>query len=71
MESWRQFQAGEAFGKGSAFGKEWFRTYDRDDLERVHVTEHYLPVQSMETLVVLLSVPEDELASDSDDDDDL
>lgn len=68
-ERWSQFQAGDASGKGSAFGKEWFRTYDRDDLERVHVTEHYLPVQSMETLVVLLSVPEDELASDSDDDD--
>ncbi len=42
----------------------WLRTYDKDHLEGLPVTEHYLPVPVMDTLVVLLTVPEDELVPD-------
>lgn len=62
------FATGEARKvRCSAFGRQWFRTFDRDELEHVHVTEHYLPVPTMSTLLVLLTIPEDEL-TDRDDD---
>lgn len=48
--------------------KHWFRTYDRTEHERLPVTEFFLPVPSMRTLVVMLAVPEDELFPDADDD---
>lgn len=61
-EQWADFQAGCAErAAGSAFTGQWFRTYERDELDGLHVDEHYLPVFSMGTLLVLLSVPEDEI----------
>lgn len=69
IERWSRFEKGTAKkDRASAFGRQWFRTFDRDDLDGVHVTEHYLPVPAMETLVVLLSVPEDEILRDDEDD---
>ena len=41
---------------------------DKDHLDDRSVTEEYLPVPSMGTLVVVLSIPEDELYDDKDDD---
>ncbi len=38
----------------------WFDVY-RDDLEQVLLTEHHLPVPVMETLVILLTMSEDDL----------
>lgn len=65
---WSAFAAGTARkAKGSAVGSQWFHTFDRDELEHVHVTEHYLPVPTMSTLLVLLAVPEDELCDRDDD----
>ena len=62
VEQWADFQAGCAQkATGSAFVGQWFRTYERDELDRLHGDEHYLPVFSMGTLLVLLSVPEDEI----------
>ena len=52
---------------GTGFAKEWFRTYDKGHLDHLSVTEEYLPVPSMQTLVILLSIPEDELYDDDDD----
>lgn len=61
-QRWERFQSGTATkDHASAFSRHWFRSFDRDDLAAVPVTEHYLPVPTMETLIVLLSVPEDEI----------
>ncbi len=63
VEQWAEFQAGCAQkAAGSAFARQWFRTYERDELDGLHVDEHFLPVFSMDTLLVLLSVPEDEIS---------
>jgi Zn-dependent peptidase ImmA (M78 family) len=48
------------------YARHWFKTFDRDELEQVSVTEEYLPVPILETLVVLLTIPEDELRLVSD-----
>lgn len=71
---WAAFASGAGErAQGSAFAPQWFRTFDRDDLAHVHVTEHYLPVKTMGTLLVLLTVPEDDVMRDdeneSEDDD--
>lgn len=66
-KKWQAFVAGDAEqSAGQAYVRDWFRTYDRDRLETLPVTEYHLPVTSMGTLVVLLAVPEDELFPDSD-----
>ena len=44
--------------------RDWFRTYDAEHLQEITVTEHYLPAPVMNTLIVLLTVPEDELYDD-------
>lgn len=62
LTQWRAFQAGADVASGaSAFSGQWFRTYDKHHLKKLHVDEHYIPVPSMGTLVVLLTIPEDEL----------
>jgi len=66
-KKWDAFIAGDnEQTMGHAYLREWFRTYDRDRLESLPVTEHHLPVSVMETLVVLLTIPEDELFPDTD-----
>ncbi len=68
-KKWEAFLAGDGeHTTAQAYVRDWFRTYDRDLLETLPVTEYHLPVQVMETLVVLLTLPEDELFPDSDDD---
>ena len=67
-ERWQAFAAGDTSKTtAQAYAREWFRTYDRDRLETLPVTEYHLPVQVMETLVVLLTIPEEELSVESDD----
>lgn len=66
LAQWKAFESGLVVAdSASAFSKEWFRTYGRDQLDNLHVDEHFIPVPSMGTLVVLLSVPEDEIYQDS------
>lgn len=68
-QKWAAFQAGDnEQSTGQAYVREWFRTYSREHLELVPVTEHYIPAPVMETLVVLLTVPEEELFPDARDD---
>lgn len=65
QKKWGAFTVGEADrSNAQACVGEWFRTYDRDHLEQLSVTEYHLPVPVMNTLIVLLSVPEDELFPD-------
>lgn len=61
-KQWASFVCGAgATASGSSFVKEWFRTYEKHHLDDIPASECYLPVSSMETLVVLLTIPEDEL----------
>lgn len=58
--NWRAFESGSMVASsGAAFTKVWFRMFGQTELELLHVDEQYMPVRSMGTLVVLLSVPED------------
>jgi len=66
---WPAFQAGTASGAtGQAFARDWFLTYDRDDAGQAPVYEYYYPVPATQTLLVLLTIPEEELFPDGDDD---
>jgi Zn-dependent peptidase ImmA (M78 family) len=68
---WEQFISG-AVDRASADGmaRHWFEMYDREDeLFRVYVTQEFLPVQVMKTLVVLLTLDEGDLFKDEEDED--
>jgi hypothetical protein len=70
QQQWQVFQTGAADRHTTpAYARHWFKTFDRTDLEQISVTEHYLPVPIMDTLIVLLTIPEDELARISNFDD--
>ncbi len=66
---WQAFLKRTALkGEGQAFARNWFQTYDNDRVTSSPVYEYYYGVQSMQTLLVLLTIPEEELFPDSDDD---
>ncbi|MCG3178605.1 MAG: hypothetical protein BIFFINMI_00933 [Phycisphaerae bacterium] len=66
---WQAFAGGIGpDDKGQAFASEWFQTYDNDHAADAPVYEHYYGVPSMQTLLVLLTIPEEELFPGSDDD---
>jgi hypothetical protein len=66
-ERWAAFLAGDVQRAWfEQLVKSWFRTYERAGLEQLPVTEHFLPVAGMRTLVALLTVPENELFPESD-----
>lgn len=61
-EAWREFTEGvTAKREGEGRVGRWFRTYEDEDLQEIPVTEHYLPVPVMKTLLVLLAASEDDL----------
>ncbi len=65
---WQAFVGGDlADDKGQAFVREWCQTYDNDRAAEAPVYEYYYGVPSMQTLLVLLTVPEEELFPDADD----
>lgn len=65
---WQAFAGGGLLdGKGQAFARDWCQTYDNDRAAEAPVYEHYCGVPSMETLLVLLTVPEEQLFPDDDD----
>lgn len=66
---WMRFARGEG-GCTEQDGKlwEWFRTYENDDLGGREVTESYVPVPVLKTLVVLVTT-DPAVAEDPDDDD--
>jgi hypothetical protein len=64
---WLQFQMGMASSAENGAGvTDWFQVYD-DKYANVDVWCEYLPVPSMETLLVLLTIDEDDLAADEED----
>ncbi len=65
---WHDFLGGIAMkAEGQAFASEWCQTYDNDRAASAPVYEYYYGVPSMQTLLVLLTIPEEELFPDSDD----
>jgi len=65
---WQAFVAGNlSDDKGQAFARDWCQTYDNDRAAEAPVYEYYYGVPSMQTLLVLLAVPEEELFPDEDD----
>lgn len=70
-EAWSDFETGvPCESEGEGFVRDWFRTYDRDELDGVYVTEEYIPVPSMKTLLVLLTLDECDVFQDDDDEED-
>jgi hypothetical protein len=66
--AWDEFASGDSVRPAStSYVKDWFRSYNKDSLDHIPATEEYLPVPSMGTLVVVLSIPEDELYDVDDD----
>lgn len=60
---WSAFSGGDN-GRASEDGKlgHWFETYERqDDLYDVYVTEQFLPVQIMDTLLVVITMDEEDV----------
>lgn len=65
LEPWTAFADGEnerSDSEGQV--RDWFKTFERDDLERLTVREEFMPVRSMNTLLVLLTLDERELEED-------
>ena len=70
-EPWADFQTGVGDrSENEGRIRDWFTTYDRDDLAAVYVTEEFIPVQSMGMLLVLLTMDEGNVFFDEDYDED-
>ncbi len=70
QREWQVFTAGGT-DRTSADGmaRHWFQMYDREDeLHDVYVTQGFVPVQVMNTLLVLLTLDEYDLFSDHEED---
>lgn len=67
---WHAFAGGGSLKvHGQAFAHAWCQTYDNEQAARAPVSEHYFGVPSTQTMLVLLTIPEDELFFDDDDED--
>ena len=59
---WEVFDAGQDdWVTDDGMVRDWFQIYDRADLYDVVLREEYTPVHSMKTLLVLLTVDEDDI----------
>lgn len=73
LRQWQLFVGGNT-GRFAANGmaRHWFEMYDReDDLHDVYVTQEFLSVQAMGTLVVLLTLDDDDLFAETEDESDI
>lgn len=69
MAKWQAFAGGCLLdNQGQSFARDWCQTYDNDRAARAPITEHYFAVPPTQTLLVLLTIPEDELFPDDEDD---
>jgi hypothetical protein len=60
--AWRDYTAGErSFVEQTGWARDWFRIYDEGRQRSLSVTEAYIAVPVMNSVLVLLTVPEDEL----------
>jgi hypothetical protein len=66
-DRWVTFTVGgDVSGSNDALVKNWFETYRREDLEDVALSEEYHPVRVMGTMLVLLTLDEESLFPDDD-----
>ncbi|MCC7336563.1 MAG: hypothetical protein IT422_15845 [Pirellulaceae bacterium] len=68
-QPWNGMQSG-SFERSESEGhvKDWFRTFDSDELDDVWVTEEFHPVPIMDTLLALLTIDEGDLDRFADED---
>lgn len=65
QQAWGEFELRTASITGRAgWARDWFRIYNDDLRARLPVTESYLPAPVMDTMLVVLTIPEDELWDD-------
>ena len=66
-QPWEDMQAG-SFEQTEAEGQtsDWFRTFAKEEIDELCVTEEYLPIPAMDTLLTLLTIDENELTGDDD-----
>jgi len=68
---WQAFTSGCLLEKeGQSLARAWCQTYDNDRADGAPVSEHYFGVPPTQTLLVLLTIPEEALFPDDDDDSD-
>lgn len=66
---WVDCQGGSGqFSENEGRAGDWFNIYDNDRLEDIYVTEEYIPVPAMNMMLVLLTMDEDDLYPDDEDD---
>lgn len=64
-DAWQAYSRGSSsIANSSGWARDWFRIYDEDTSNRLPVEEAYLPAPIMNTLLVLLAIPEDELCDE-------
>lgn len=67
VKPWSEFSSGsEERTKSDGLTDHWFSIY-RDNCDRLYLTEEYFPVHSLGTLLVLLTLDEQDVFSDEDD----
>jgi hypothetical protein len=69
-EPWTKFQNGIGdIIENEGRVRDWFNIYEKDNLARIHVTEEYIPVTRMGTLLVLLTMDEGDVFTEEDEED--
>ncbi len=64
-EPWNDYQNGLGdVSEAEGWVQDWFNIYDNEDLAKIHVTEEYIPVNWMGTLLVLLTMDESDVFGD-------
>ncbi len=69
LAKWQAFAGGQRLPQqGGTCARAWCQTFDNDRAANAPVTEHYFGVPPTQTLLILLTIPEEELYPDDDDD---
>ncbi len=67
-EPWSDFRNGLGdFSEDEGRVQDWFNIYQKDELANIHVTEEYIPMAPMGTLLVLLTMDENDMFAVEDD----
>lgn len=70
LAKWQAFADGQRLPpQGGTYARAWCQTFDNDRAANAPVTEHYFGVPPTQTLLILLTIPEDEMFPDDDGDD--
>lgn len=69
-QQWERYLAGSNVkAEADGMARHWFQMFDKEDeLYDLYVSERFFPIRDLDTLVVLLTIDEDELFSESEED---